>query len=153
MMWRPNRTTVFKDGSNVSDICFQKQVFVSREKKHFNISLDLIIALRTASDISLLLNSFIIYIGLLCTWTLYFYYYCGNTIMSLTKHKPRSFAKWWHTVLFCQNCRILIQTNIKIFSPFLSHPLFPFPSPKCIWVHFSSKIFAFGLSRPPIFWC
>ena len=48
----PNRTTVFKDGSNVSDICFQKQVFVSREKKkHFNISLDLIIALRTASDI------------------------------------------------------------------------------------------------------
>ena len=32
MMWRPNRTTVFKDGSNVSDICFQKQVFVSREK-------------------------------------------------------------------------------------------------------------------------
>ena len=25
-------TTVFKDGSNVSDIFFQKQVFVSREK-------------------------------------------------------------------------------------------------------------------------
>ena len=52
-MWRPNRTTVFKDGSNVDDwpICFQKQVFVSREKKHFNTSLDLIIALRTASDI------------------------------------------------------------------------------------------------------
>ena len=22
MMWRPNRTTVFKDGSNISDICF-----------------------------------------------------------------------------------------------------------------------------------
>jgi len=32
MMWRPNRTTVFKDGSNISDICFQKQVFISREK-------------------------------------------------------------------------------------------------------------------------
>jgi len=31
-MWRPNRTTVFKDGSNVSDIYFQKQVFISTGK-------------------------------------------------------------------------------------------------------------------------
>ena len=49
MMWRPNRTTVFKDGSNVSDAFRSRSLF--REKKHFNTSLDLIIALRTASDI------------------------------------------------------------------------------------------------------
>ena len=51
-MWRPNRTTVFKDGSNVSDIMLSEAGLCFERKKHFNISLDLIIALRTASDIS-----------------------------------------------------------------------------------------------------
>jgi len=40
MMWRPNRTTVFKDGSNISD---SEADFYFERKKHFNISLDLII--------------------------------------------------------------------------------------------------------------
>ena len=57
------------------------------------------------SRISLMLNSFNLYNY--CVHELSISITTAATLLSLTKHKPRSFAKWWHTVLFCQNCRIL----------------------------------------------